>query len=146
MGHRRWTLTHLLTLFTSNKHILLVAFTKRLFLRVFSQTRNFLNLQPHRLSSSIFLMALLPLASSSSFKRLKYDVFLSFRGEDTRKKFTDHLYSGLKQKGKLLLGMMKNSSREYLLPQSSWKQSKNRGSLLLFYQETMLLQSGAWLN
>ncbi|KAM3731589.1 hypothetical protein ACB098_12G175200 [Castanea mollissima] len=45
-------------------------------------------------------MALLPSASSSSsYKRWKYDVFLSFRGEDTRKKFTDHLYAGLKQKG-----------------------------------------------
>ncbi|KAL6218776.1 hypothetical protein ACLB2K_011985 [Fragaria x ananassa] len=28
-----------------------------------------------------------------------YDVFLSFRGQDTRKSFTDHLYSGLVQKG-----------------------------------------------
>ena len=46
-------------------------------------------------------MALLPStsSSSSSSKRWKYDVFLSFRGEDTRKKFTDHLYTGLKQKG-----------------------------------------------
>ncbi|XP_054818130.1 disease resistance protein Roq1-like [Prosopis cineraria] len=29
----------------------------------------------------------------------KYHVFLSFRGEDTRKGFTDHLYAALKQKG-----------------------------------------------
>ena len=29
----------------------------------------------------------------------KYDVFLSFRGEDTRKSFTDHLYAALKNKG-----------------------------------------------
>ncbi|KAK1417719.1 hypothetical protein QVD17_26853 [Tagetes erecta] len=28
-----------------------------------------------------------------------YDVFLSFRGEDTRKSFTDHLYAALKQAG-----------------------------------------------
>ncbi|KAM7474516.1 hypothetical protein LguiB_021759 [Lonicera macranthoides] len=28
-----------------------------------------------------------------------YDVFLSFRGEDTRKTFTDHLYSALVQQG-----------------------------------------------
>ncbi|XP_019189429.1 PREDICTED: toll/interleukin-1 receptor-like protein [Ipomoea nil] len=28
-----------------------------------------------------------------------YDVFLSFRGEDTRKTFTDHLYSALRQAG-----------------------------------------------
>ena len=46
-------------------------------------------------------MALLPSSSSSSSssKGGKYDVFLSFRGEDTRKRFTDHLYTALKQKG-----------------------------------------------
>ncbi|XP_075649601.1 TMV resistance protein N-like [Castanea sativa] len=38
-----------------------------------------------------------PLFSSS--RRWKYHVFLSFRGEDTRKSFTDHLYAALKQKG-----------------------------------------------
>ena len=47
-------------------------------------------------------MALLPSSSSSSSsssKGGKYDVFLSFRGEDTRKRFTDHLYTALEQKG-----------------------------------------------
>ncbi|KAL4597203.1 hypothetical protein ACB092_12G218600, partial [Castanea dentata] len=38
-------------------------------------------------------------SSFSSSKRCKFDVFLSFRGKDTRKTFTDHLYIGLKQKG-----------------------------------------------
>ncbi|XP_075638552.1 TMV resistance protein N-like [Castanea sativa] len=37
--------------------------------------------------------------SSSSTPRWTYDVFLSFRGEDTRKNFTDHLYKALKNKG-----------------------------------------------
>ncbi|KAG2671366.1 hypothetical protein I3760_14G132000 [Carya illinoinensis] len=36
---------------------------------------------------------------SSSTPRLTHDVFLSFRGEDTRTSFTDHLYEGLKQRG-----------------------------------------------
>ena len=37
--------------------------------------------------------------SSSSTPRWTYDVFLSFRGKDTRKGFTDHLYNALKNKG-----------------------------------------------
>ncbi|KAK4275985.1 hypothetical protein QN277_018989 [Acacia crassicarpa] len=36
---------------------------------------------------------------SSSSRRHKYDVFLSFRGEDTRKSFTDHLYAALHGSG-----------------------------------------------
>ncbi|GJZ51303.1 Toll/interleukin-1 receptor domain-containing protein [Tanacetum coccineum] len=37
-------------------------------------------------------------SSSSSYLSFKYDVFLSFRGEDTRKTFVDHLYSALEQR------------------------------------------------
>ncbi|CAK7338776.1 unnamed protein product [Dovyalis caffra] len=36
---------------------------------------------------------------SSSRPGWSYDVFLSFRGEDTRKNFTDHLYTALIQAG-----------------------------------------------
>ncbi|KAK8633489.1 hypothetical protein V6N13_014334 [Hibiscus sabdariffa] len=38
-------------------------------------------------------------SSSSSISRQKYDVFLSFRGEDTRTNFTDHLYDALQRSG-----------------------------------------------
>ncbi|KAK4276102.1 hypothetical protein QN277_019091 [Acacia crassicarpa] len=38
-------------------------------------------------------------SSSGSTKRWKYHVFLSFRGEDTRTNFTDHLYVALIRKG-----------------------------------------------
>ncbi|CAI9284458.1 unnamed protein product [Lactuca saligna] len=40
-------------------------------------------------------------SSSTSFvhKTFKYDVFLSFRGEDTRRSFVDHLYYALQQNG-----------------------------------------------
>ncbi|XP_022734183.1 TMV resistance protein N-like [Durio zibethinus] len=37
--------------------------------------------------------------ASSSTPKSKYDVFLSFRGEDTRKNFTDHLYAALIRAG-----------------------------------------------
>ena len=40
-----------------------------------------------------------PSPSSSSTRQWKYDVFLSFMGEDTCKNFSDHLYTALKQKG-----------------------------------------------
>ena len=39
-----------------------------------------------------------PSPSSFSTHQWKYDVFLSFRGEDTRNNFTDHLYVALQQK------------------------------------------------
>ncbi|TYI03606.1 hypothetical protein ES332_A11G351400v1 [Gossypium tomentosum] len=39
------------------------------------------------------------LSTSSSISRKKYDVFLSFRGEDTRNNFTDHLYDALNRGG-----------------------------------------------
>ena len=49
----------------------------------------------------IFLLSSSIMASSSSSASAswKYDVFLSFRGEDTRYTFTDHLYKALREKG-----------------------------------------------
>jgi hypothetical protein len=41
-------------------------------------------------------------SSSSSTTQWRYDAFLSFHGEDTRKNFTDHLHAALKQKGILV--------------------------------------------
>ncbi|KAJ0900113.1 putative TIR domain-containing protein [Helianthus annuus] len=38
-------------------------------------------------------------SSSSSSQSIHHEVFLSFRGEDTRKNFVDHLYKDLVQQG-----------------------------------------------
>ncbi|CAL9004937.1 unnamed protein product [Prunus brigantina] len=40
-----------------------------------------------------------PVSSSPSSSSSPYDVFLSFRGEDTRTNFTDHLQEALVRKG-----------------------------------------------
>ncbi|CAN6703957.1 unnamed protein product [Malus baccata var. baccata] len=40
-------------------------------------------------------------SGSNTRRGYRYDVFLSFRGEDTRNKFTDHLYTALKNAGYL---------------------------------------------
>ncbi|KAI3724250.1 hypothetical protein L2E82_36021 [Cichorium intybus] len=51
---------------------------------------------------SLGFMKHFSMASSSTASTLKsyvYDVFLSFRGEDTRKNFVDHLYVALEQQG-----------------------------------------------
>ncbi|KAL7235619.1 hypothetical protein ACSBR1_019001 [Camellia fascicularis] len=44
-------------------------------------------------------MATLKVQEDSSISHCTYHVFLSFRGKDTRKTFTDHLYTALVQAG-----------------------------------------------
>ncbi|KAL4586009.1 hypothetical protein LXL04_010639 [Taraxacum kok-saghyz] len=53
-------------------------------------------------------------SSNSNQKSFKYHVFLSFRGEDTRKTFVDHLYASLKQRESL-----PRTSRKHLMASSS---------------------------
>ncbi|XP_050279110.1 uncharacterized protein LOC126720557 isoform X2 [Quercus robur] len=48
---------------------------------------------------------------SSSSHQWKYHVFLSFRGEDTRKSFTDHLHTALKQEGVITFRDKENVKR-----------------------------------
>ncbi|XP_010476918.1 PREDICTED: TMV resistance protein N-like [Camelina sativa] len=49
-------------------------------------------------NSSTSLFCLSTMAFSSAPRVLKYDVFLGFRGEDTRKTFVSHLYAALDRK------------------------------------------------
>jgi len=39
------------------------------------------------------------MSNASSSKVCKYDIFLSFRGEDTRRTFVSHLYKALELRG-----------------------------------------------
>ncbi|XP_023897905.1 TMV resistance protein N isoform X3 [Quercus suber] len=58
---------------------------------------------------------------SSSTPQWNYDVFLSFRGEDTRKSFTDHLHFALKQKGIFTFKDNERLERGKPISQELWK-------------------------
>ena len=57
------------------------------------------NITQHTFNLNLSSIPIMACSSISSInKSFKYDVFLSFRGEDTRKNFVDHLYAALEQK------------------------------------------------
>ena len=83
--------------------------------------------------------------SSSSTPQWKYEVFLSFRGVDTRRGFTDHLYAALQRKGILTFRDDEELERGKSISPELLK-AIEEGLLLLFSQEIMHFQHGAWLN
>ncbi|KAK6775013.1 hypothetical protein RDI58_026014 [Solanum bulbocastanum] len=80
------------------------------------------------------------MASSSSFSsnsqycpQWKYVVFLSFRGEDTRKTFTGHLYEGLKNRGILTFQDDKRLEQGDSIPEELMKAiEKSQIALVVF--------------
>ncbi|GJU07245.1 NB-ARC domains-containing protein [Tanacetum coccineum] len=54
---------------------------------------------PDTLHAQRIAISLLTMATTSVPHRWKYDVFVSFRGDDIRKGFMDHMFSDFKQKG-----------------------------------------------
>ncbi|RXH94948.1 hypothetical protein DVH24_024632 [Malus domestica] len=66
--------------------------------RIFLGHRNFLEEVRAARSSLTRCDRLMASSSSSSGLRWKYDVFINFRGEDTRRGFVSHLYRALRQK------------------------------------------------
>ncbi|GAU28639.1 hypothetical protein TSUD_159200 [Trifolium subterraneum] len=58
-----------------------------------------------------------PCSSSSASRLCSYHVFLSFRGEDTRKGFTDHLCASLERKGITTFRDDKDLERGHLISQ-----------------------------
>ncbi|RVW86274.1 Toll/interleukin-1 receptor-like protein [Vitis vinifera] len=83
-------------------------------------------------------------AASSSSSQRRYDVFLSFRGEDTRNNFTAHLLKELRTKGidtfideeRLETGQVISPALVAAIESSKF--------LSLFCQKTMHLLGGAW--
>ena len=86
--------------------------------------------------------------SSSSFTHdssWTYDVFLIFRGEDTRTNFTDHLHDALVRKG-IRTFIDRELVRGEEIPPALSKQLKNQEFLSLYSLKTMHLRGGAWMN
>ncbi|XP_031132343.1 TMV resistance protein N-like isoform X2 [Ipomoea triloba] len=66
----------------------------------------------------------------------EYDVFLSFRGEDTRKTFTDHLYSALYQTGiRTFRDDEELRKGEYLAPELTRAVQNSRISIIVFSKD-----------
>ena len=69
---------------------------------------------------------------SSSTPRCTYDVFLSFRGEDTRNNFTDHLYTALVQRGINTFRDDKLRRGEEIAPELLKAIEESRSSIVVF--------------
>ncbi|XP_028769753.1 TMV resistance protein N-like [Neltuma alba] len=79
-------------------------------------------------------MAIQAAASSSlSFTKYRYDVFLSFRGEHTRKSFTVILYEALRKKGtNAFIDNRKLGKGERIAPSLLKAIDKSRVSIIVF--------------
>ena len=79
--------------------------------------------------------------SSNSKPKWSYDVFLSFRGTDTRYNFTDHLYTALAQRG---IKTFRDDDNLYRGEEVSVNllQAMEEDLQLLFSQKLMLIQGG----
>jgi len=75
-------------------------------------------------------------SSSSSPPLYMYDVFLSFRGKDTRNNFTSHLYSNLKQRGIDVYMDDRELERGKTIEPALWKAIKeSRFSVIIFSRD-----------
>ena len=72
--------------------------------------------------------------SSPSMRRCLYDVFLSFRGEDTRDNFTDHLYTDLVRRGIITFRDDKLKRGEEMQPELLKAIEESRSSIVVFSQ------------
>ncbi|XP_059665555.1 disease resistance protein RPV1-like [Cornus florida] len=75
-------------------------------------------------------------SSSSSLPQWNYDVFLSFRGEDTRKNFVDHLYMALQHKGIHTFKDDKKLQRGKSIPSELLKAIKESKFAIIIFSKT----------
>uniref|UniRef100_A0A2K1XRB3 ADP-ribosyl cyclase/cyclic ADP-ribose hydrolase n=1 Tax=Populus trichocarpa TaxID=3694 RepID=A0A2K1XRB3_POPTR len=75
-------------------------------------------------------------SSSSSPPQYMYDVFLSFRGKDTRNNFTSHLYSNLEQRGIDVYMDDRELERGKTIEPALWKAiEESRFSVIIFSRD-----------
>ncbi|KAL9381128.1 hypothetical protein Peur_026785 [Populus x canadensis] len=75
-------------------------------------------------------------SSSSPPPQYMYDVFLSFRGKDTRNNFTSHLYSNLKQRGIDVYMDDRELERGKTIEPALWKAiEESRFSVIIFSRD-----------
>ena len=67
--------------------------------KIYQSTSKAYTSTPGAISSSSSSLKSRWLQKKYIYIRWKYDVFLSFRGDDTRNNFTDHLYAALQRNG-----------------------------------------------
>ncbi|XP_059665515.1 disease resistance protein RPV1-like [Cornus florida] len=83
-----------------------------------------------------------PSSSSSSLPQWNYDVFLSFRGEDTRKNFVDHLYMALQHKGIHTFKDDEKLERGKSIPSELFKAIKESKFAIIIFSENYA--SSSW--
>jgi hypothetical protein len=89
-----------------------------------------------------------PSLSSSFSYNFSYDVFISFRGTDTRFSFTGNLYKALSNKGIRTFIDEKELQKGDEITPSLLKniEDSTRGLPLLSFRKTMLLLHFVWMN
>ena len=90
--------------------------------------------------------ALMSSPSSSSTPQWKYEVFLSFRGVDTRRGFTDHLYAALKRKGILTFRDDEELERGKSISLELLKAIEESRFAIIIFSRNYAFQHGAWMN
>ena len=86
-----------------------------------------------------------PSSSSAPTGKFNFDVFLSFRGEDTRYNFTDHLFKHLKWVGINTFRDDKLQRGEEIAQELLESIEKSRFSIIVF-SKTMLIPNGVWMS
>ena len=86
-----------------------------------------------------------PSFSSAPTGKFNFDVFLSFRGEDTSYNFTDHLFENLNRMGI-------NTFRDDKLERGEEIAQELFGSIegsifsIIVFSKTMLIPNGVWMS